>query len=443
MAALLADGEEYVARTQSAFSPPDIAFQDLRRAVPSEAFRRSTRRALVGLAPVFLTTVFFSVLGWNVDPLVSRVPISQPWQSVLRWTLWTVYWNGQAIAWAGLWTVGHEAGHENLSPIKWVNHAIGMVCHTLIFLPYFSWKITHMRHHKTTGNIDAEEVYVPHARSAYGLPTPGKATKSDYREAFEESPIFMLSRFLVMQLFGLHTYLTWNTMGSKRYPKGANHWNPYSGLFTKEEHRAVHISNAAILAMVTSLLLLVRYTSWSFMIKIYFIPFLITNHWVMTMTFLQHSCPTVPWYRGTAWSRTRGALSTIDRPFFGKVGEYLFLKGNHHHTAHHLFATVPFYNLPMAHEAIRPLLGDAYNYDSTSVLRALWRSFVNCMFVEDEGSVVFYKDATGSAKRVVKDQLDEGTGEAGAERDGGVRRRTKSGERDSANDSDSGVELVG
>ncbi len=55
----------------------------------------------------------------------------------------------------------------------------------------------------------------------------------------------------------------------------------------------------------------------------------------------------------------------------------------------------------MAHAAIRPLLGDAYNYDSTGVLRALWRSFVHCLFVEEDGAVVFYKDATGGAKRAV------------------------------------------
>lgn len=35
------------------------------------------------------------------------------------------------------------------------------------------------------------------------------------------------------------------------------------------------------------------------------------------------------------------------------------------------------------------------------MLRALWRSFVHCLFVEEEGAVVFYKDASGSAQRVV------------------------------------------
>ncbi|KAI0634236.1 delta-12 fatty acid desaturase protein [Trametes polyzona] len=450
MTALLgADGKEYLARTQTAFTPPDIALRDLRRAIPNEAFHRSTRRALVGIAPVVLSALGLAVFGWNVERLVAWTALGPGvGRSVLKWTLWGVYWNAQGIAWAGLWSVGHEADHDNISPIKWLNHTVGLLCHTLIFLPYFSWRLTHIRHHKTAGNIDTEEVYVPHTRAAYGLPPPGRATRQDYREAFEESPVFLLVRFLVMQFLGLHTYLTWNTMGSKRYPKGANHWNPYSGLFSKDEYAAVHISNAAIFTMFASLYLLARYTSWVFVVKIYVVPFLITNHWVMAMTFLQHSCPTVPFYRSNAWSRTRGALSTIDRPFLGWIGVYIFLGVNHHHTVHHLFATIPFYNLPLAHAAIRPLLGDAYVYDSTPVFRALWRSFVGCLFVEDEGDVVFYKDATGSAKRSAavpavpssesEEKVQEKTEEKTEEKEGKEKEEDGAG-----SDSDSGVEMVG
>ena len=56
----------------------------------------------------------------------------------------------------------------------------------------------------------------------------------------------------------------------------------------------------------------------------------------------------------------------------------------------------------MAHEAIRPLLGDAYNFDSTPILRALWRSFTQCIFVEEHGDVLFYKNNDGVAKRQTK-----------------------------------------
>ena len=56
-------------------------------------------------------------------------------------------------------------------------------------------------------------------------------------------------------------------------------------------------------------------------------------------------------------------------------------------------------NLPKAHNAILPLLGDAYNYDSSWILWALWRTFNECIFVEDDGEVVFYKNKIGLSRR--------------------------------------------
>ena len=70
----------------------------------------------------------------------------------------------------------------------------------------------------------------------------------------------------------------------------------------------------------------------------------------------------------------------------------------------------------MVTEAIKPVLGEFYNYDSTvglsptvsafppnlacqNVLLALWRSFTQCVFVEDEGDIVFFKNQKGDAVR--------------------------------------------
>lgn len=101
-----------------------------------------------------------------------------------------------------------QAGHNNVSQNKWVNHGVGMVSHSFLFLPYFSWRITHLRHHKTAGSMELEEVYVPHLRSYYKLPPPQQASQNDYMEVFEELPIFLLARFFAMQFFGLRTSIS-------------------------------------------------------------------------------------------------------------------------------------------------------------------------------------------------------------------------------------------
>lgn len=106
---LTTDGPEYVARTQTAFTPPDVDLQALRKAVPNDAFRRSTWRALVHLAPILTTTALFFVLGWHIDGVVAALDLPTNLKWVLKWTLWTVYWNVQAIAWAGFFTIGKVA----------------------------------------------------------------------------------------------------------------------------------------------------------------------------------------------------------------------------------------------------------------------------------------------------------------------------------------------
>lgn len=63
-------------------------------------------------------------------------------------------------------------------------------------------------------------------------------------------------------------------------------------------------------------------------------------------------------------------------------------------------------NLWKASEILRPMLGPAYTYDSTNVFRALWRSFTECVFVEDEGDIVFYKNMQAESIRGVQDASD-------------------------------------
>ncbi|KAK7685070.1 hypothetical protein QCA50_011907 [Cerrena zonata] len=395
------DGPEYIARTQQDFVLPDLDVNLLRAAVPKEAFEKSTFKALRAIIHIPVLSVLLVILIHRFDHKFGHNAFDTS-STIIAWSGWVLYWIAQSILWAGVWTIGHEATHNNLSDLVWVNSAIGMVCNSFIFVPYFSWRITHLRHHRATGSMESEEVYVPYVRSDFNLPPPHKATKEELAEAFEESPIYCFLRLLVMQFLGYHTYFTFNTMGSKRYPPGSNHWNPFSGLFSKDQHAQVIASDIGIFTMASLLGLWAYRSGFAEVAKIYLIPFAITNHWVVAMTFLQHSCSTIPHYRGDAWTRARGALATVDRPFLGPVDKLVLMGVNTYHTTHHLFSSIPFYNLPQAHEAVRPLLGDMYNYDSSWILWALWRTFNECVFVEDEGEVVFYKDKHGIPRRKVK-----------------------------------------
>ncbi|RPD55443.1 hypothetical protein L226DRAFT_469733, partial [Lentinus tigrinus ALCF2SS1-7] len=100
-----------------------------------------------------------------------------------------------------------------------------------------------------------------------------------------------------------------------------------------------------------------------------------------------------------SWTFARGALATVDRPVFGWIGWFFWHGISSTHVAHHFFVSIPFYNLPQVTEVIKPVLGEYYCYDSTPTMYALWRSFTQCTFIEDEGDVVFFKNQHGEAVR--------------------------------------------
>ena len=48
--------------------------------------------------------------------------------------------------------------------------------------------------------MEHDENYVPYLRSYYRLPSPSRATKVDYADMFDETPIVSLFRIVIMQL---------------------------------------------------------------------------------------------------------------------------------------------------------------------------------------------------------------------------------------------------
>ncbi len=44
-------------------------------------------------------------------------------------------------------------------------------------------------------------------------------------------------------------------------------------------------------------------------------PYLIVNNWLVMITFLQHTHPSLPHYHSYEWDWLRGALSTVDRSY--------------------------------------------------------------------------------------------------------------------------------
>jgi acyl-lipid omega-3 desaturase len=133
---------------------------------------------------------------------------------------------------------------------------------------------------------------------------------------------------------------------------------------------------------------------WQFggmaLLKYYIGPYLVFVVWLDLVTFLHHTDPEVPWYRGESWNFLKGALSSVDR-------DYGIFNSIHHnigtHVAHHIFLSIPHYHLKQATAAIKPILGDHYRKSDEPIWSIFWRSLFNCHFVPDQGGTLYYQPA--------------------------------------------------
>ncbi|KAG6889934.1 tRNA-dihydrouridine synthase 3 [Termitomyces sp. Mi166 len=351
----------WYARSDSNPSVPNAtsrSLKEIRDAIPSRLFVRDTVRGLMYLARDLLMAAAAWSLATYIDPFFNQAYITEL-----------------------LTPVGAEVA-------RWA------AC----------WKISHHRHHSNHASMERDEVYVPKTRSDLGLKKEGHPDL-DYDEILGDTPIYTLYMLVRQQVLAFPAYLLFNVSGQKTYPKWTNHFDPNSILFTKAQRNVVILSNIGIAFMVWA----VSYGSsvWgaSEVLKYYGIPWLEVSHWFIMITYLHHTDPVLPHYRGKEWNFQRGAAATVDRPVLGWQGRFFLHDVAHFHVIHHFFPKMPFYHGPEATEHLKAFIGDYYVSSDVPAFVALWNSYNGCQFVEDEGDVLFYRDRRGKAVRRPADKL--------------------------------------
>ncbi|KAG6816648.1 hypothetical protein H0H87_004291 [Tephrocybe sp. NHM501043] len=281
--------------------------------------------------------------------------------------------------------------------------------------------------------MERDEVYVPKTREDLGIPDEAEGHDIDYDEIFGDTPIYTLYMLIRQQLLAFPAYLLFNVSGQKTYPKWTNHFDPNSILFTKAQRNAVIMSNIGIAAMVWGVSYASSvYGAWE-VIKYYGIPWLEVTHWckhtlhpssspakmlihltVIMITYLHHTDPEMPHYRGKEWNFQRGAAATVDRNFLGWQGRFFLHDVAHFHVIHHAraFDLHLIDHGPEATQHLKAFIGDHYAYSDKPAFKALWDNYNKCQFVENEGDVLFYRDRKGQAVRRPADQYRVGTTKA-------------------------------
>ena len=269
------------------FEIPDYTIGDIHKAIPKRCFERSGATGLYYVARdmVSLATTFYLANRFITPEYVPS--------TAARAGLWAAYTFVQGLFGTGLWVLAHECGHQSFSPSKVLNDTVGWICHSLLLVPYFSWKISHGKHHKATGHMERDMVFVPKTREDYA----SRVDKliHELHELTEETPLATAFHLFYQQLGGWPAYLASNVTGHNKHEGqrngrgkgyqngffgGVNHFNPRSPLYDAKDSHLILLSDVGLLLTGTALYQVGKNFGWANLLIWYIIPYLWVNHWL-------------------------------------------------------------------------------------------------------------------------------------------------------------------
>ena len=268
------------------FEIPNININDIRNAIPKHCFIRSAPRSLGYVARDFLQLA----ANWYLFRFVLTPRVDNPVANSLLWFTFTVI---QGFIMTGLWVLAHECGHQAFSDYKILNDTVGWILHSALGVPYFSWKISHGKHHKATGHMERDQVFVPTTREKYASKM-GKLVH-EVTELGEETPLVTSLSLLGQQLMGWNMYISTNVTGHNKHENapggrgvgkkngfggGVNHFDPNSPIFDQKDRHLIILSDIGLLLAVAGLTFVGMHFGKFVMVVGYIIPYLWVNNWL-------------------------------------------------------------------------------------------------------------------------------------------------------------------
>ncbi|KZV80642.1 hypothetical protein EXIGLDRAFT_845379, partial [Exidia glandulosa HHB12029] len=156
------NGEARETVQQVDFVVPGLTVKDLLSAIPAHCTERSALRSGAYVLWDFaLLYAIYNVAAFASNLLTpEHVALPHPALYTVAWLgVWGAYSFAAGLVATGLWVIAHECGHQAFSESKFINNTVGWILHSGLGVPYHSWRITHAKHHASTGHVYQDQVF--------------------------------------------------------------------------------------------------------------------------------------------------------------------------------------------------------------------------------------------------------------------------------------------
>ena len=276
------------------------------------------------------------IMAFSLFQLVSSIALFVGAAALMYWSLQLSYVVTLVLALptgallVRIFIIQHDCGHGSFFASRYANDAVGWLCSILTLTPYANWRRQHAGHHATWNNLDRRYS----GRDIYS----SCLTVAEYRAMSLRGRFFtrlvrhpLIAHVVLPPLVFLVLYrVPFDT------PKA------WSG-----ERRAVYAHNAAILAAVCALGLVVGFVP---LLLVQLPVILVTSIIGVWLFAVQHRFDDSHWARQSQWSFTSAALAGSSYLKLPKVLQWFTGNIGFHHI-HHLAPRIPNYRLEECHNA--------------------------------------------------------------------------------------------
>ena len=254
-----------------------------------------------------------------------------------------------------LFMVGHDACHGSFSGNKKLN----AICGRIAFLPSMTafslWQVGHNTAHHGFNNLKGrDQVWAPLSKIEFdALPRYRQLLEHLYRSGFGWGAYYLVEMWWKKLYFASH-----KEIGSSR---------------RKYKLDSLLVTAGALLWLV-AVAFVARATEQSFVLLYTLavvVPFLLWNAVIGFVVYLQHTSPSIAWFRNRhEWQRNKAYLTATARVRF-PLGIDRLMHGIMEHNAHHVNPGIPMSRLRAAQRVLQQKFPDLCDY------RLDWRSYMD------------------------------------------------------------------